>query len=173
MEDGCGGTCACPADVSCMTCPLRLVRVDQVDAAGTAASATIALDSSAAWGAAQPRLAEIVVAADAPVVLERLEVGDALAAAGKRVYRYPATNLPFERVDDRTWRLMVTSPGRNLPIMPGRWLTLHFARAGSAWAQGPLSFHLVRAEKLVAPEEANAALSATPFDSPVVIQARR
>lgn len=174
QDDGCGGTCACPVDVSCAACPLRLVRVDQADAPGTIAAATLALEATADWGDSLPRLAEVQVAASEPVVLERVEIGEPLALARKRIFRFSAQgNQPFERVDERTWRVMLVSGPRNLPIGPGRWLTLHFSRAGGAWAAGPVSFHLVRAERMVAPEDANAVLLGTPFEQPVVLQARR
>ena len=166
QEDGCGGRCACASDATCLSCPLRLVRVGDGGPAGTV---TLAVESSAVAGAPLPRIAELAVAADRPVELLQVAVGPSLASAGKRLHRFTDTDLPFRRDPDGSFRLLVFSARGHAAVPPGRWLTLRFAVAAEDTAH--VDFSLVRRPDTLAPAAADVALQATRYDKPLRVSA--
>jgi len=147
------------------------VRVDQTLVLGEISRATIAVESTAAGVA--PRIADLRVVADPPMQLNAVELGPPLQVAGKRLYRFAGTNLPYFRHADGSTQLLVFSLDKALPIDPGRWLTLRFSRPPGA--SGPeyrsVKFSLVRREQTLAPLDADAALQAGAWDSPLTVDA--
>ncbi len=171
-SDGCGGTCGpCDADVTCKDCKLRLVRVDQTIVLGEISRATIALESTATGP--DPRLADVRVAVDPPMELQTIEPGPPLQAAGKRLYRFTETNLPYFQLADGSFQLLVFSQDKALSIDPGRWLTMTFARPPGA--HGPayktVRFHLVHRAQTLAPIASDDALQTGAWDAPLAISA--
>ncbi|MBM4321587.1 MAG: hypothetical protein FJ125_17000 [Deltaproteobacteria bacterium] len=169
MEDGCGGRCPCSPDASCLSCPLRLVRV--VDPAAGEGTLTVSLWSSQVAGVPLPKLAELVIAADRPVQLQQVALGASLAAARKRLHRFTTSERPWQQLTDGSFRLLVYSGTQHLDIPPGRWLSLRFARTGGDATAGPVSFRLMRNPGGLAPAAADQALQETRYHTPLLFPA--
>ena len=129
---------------------------------------TIAVESSAVAGTPLPRLAELQIAADGPqgaVELLQVAVGPSLAATGKRLHRFTETDLPWQRLTDGSYRILVFSARDHAAIGAGRWLTMRFAIPESAADRDDVAFSIVRRPGLVAPEAADLALQDTRYES--------
>jgi len=147
------------------------VRVDQTLVLGEISRATVAIESTAAGAA--PRIADLRVAVEPAMQLDAVELGPPLQVAGKRLHRFAGSNLPYFRLADGSTQFLVFSLDKALPIEPGRWLTLRFVRPPGTG--GPeyrsVKFRLVRREQTLAPLEADAALQAEAWDSPLTVEA--
>jgi len=178
-DDGCGGRCPCPADLSCAECPLRLQRLDSRDDGRAVRHATLALESPIAVqspevtpGEAPPTLADLRIAADRPVTVEKLQIGPSLADSRKLLHRFTGTNLPWQITEDGQIRVLVLSGPRRTDIPPGRWLTLYL-EISEGGDPGPVSFRLVRRAGAVAPPAADTLLQRTPYDAPLSVSPAR
>ncbi|MEW5850751.1 MAG: hypothetical protein AB2A00_18330 [Myxococcota bacterium] len=171
-DDGCGYTCPCPGDVSCADCALRLVKVSQRTENGVVEQVTVAVESTSAL-VVKPRLADLHIAVDQPMTLERVQLGAALGSARKLLHRFTGTNLPYQQQPDGSWRIMVMPGPRNAEVEAGQWLVLTFTRQPGSQQQGPVSFRLLRHDEVLAPGAANQSLQATAYDSPLAVSATR
>lgn len=172
-DDGCGGTCGpCDEDASCVSCALRLVRVEHRLVAGEVSRVTLAIESVGAPGVPAPSLADLRFASDPPMLLERVHLGAPLQEAGKRLHRFTDTNLPFRPLGDGVFQLLVLALGRTEPITPGRLLLLNLTRPPGA--QGPewrqVSFRFLKRDETLAPRDADRALRNGPFDAALVVR---
>ncbi|MEW5847243.1 MAG: hypothetical protein AB2A00_00465 [Myxococcota bacterium] len=172
-DDGCGGTCPCAGATSCLECPLRLVLVDQWDDGVAVARVTVALESMASGsGDVLARVADLRFSGGPGLRLTAAQLGPALREARKELHRFARTNLPFEQLEDGTWRILVRPRTINPDVPPGRWLTMTWERTGPADG-APVTVSLVRRPQLLAPAAADSALQATPYDRPLTISVRR
>lgn len=171
-DDGCGGICPSAADFSCLDCGLKLVQVARELGDEGLSAVTLAVEVKSEAGK-EPRLADLRIAADQPVTLERVQATDVLGDAQKVLHRYVGTNLPFEQLADGTFRLVVESADvAHKPIGSGRWLTLRF-RTTQKSARSDVRFRLVRREQTFAPLAADGPLQASAYDTPLTIRATR
>lgn len=164
-DDGCGDRCPCADDFSCPTCGLRLQKLFAATERGRVTSADVAVVGDA-LGA---RLADLEFAVSPGARVTRVTAGPALTDATKLLYRFTATNLPFELLENRHVRvLVVSSPtsAENAAVAAGRWLTVHVENDG-AEAAADVDVALVKRAGVVAPADVDAALQAAAFDAPL------
>jgi len=124
-------------------------------------------------GVELPRLAELHVAADRPVRLVQVALGPSLASARKRLHRFTDTDLPWQRLADGSYRLLVFSGSQHGSVPPGRWLSLRFAPAAAGQAAQDVVFRLVRRPEVLAPAAADLALQETRYDAPLLVSVGR
>ncbi|MBI5497401.1 MAG: hypothetical protein HY904_20470 [Deltaproteobacteria bacterium] len=171
-DDGCGGTCPCPADLTCRDCPLKLVRLDQRSANGALARVTLALEGNNLANGTLARMADVRIAVSPAMELVSVRQEPLLRDANKELARFVETDRQFQKLPDGSWRVLLLSGPRNVDLQPGRWLTLTFA-AGAQPPVGPVSFSLVRQADVMAPAAADQLLQVSAYDTPLTIPPAR
>ena len=172
-DDGCGGACGpCPTAQSCEGCPLILSVVDRELGPDGLSALTLAVDFAASEPAPAPAMADLRLAVEGGVRLERVGITPSLLAAGKTLLRHPYTGKRFQVDQNGVHRfVLISSSGkRETKIPTGRWLLLRFVfeepQAGSA---APAVFSLVQREDVFAPAAADLALQSEGYDGRVVV----
>lgn len=155
----------CVEGVTCETCSIRLRLLDKRVEAGRLLEATIAVEYAPGAEAARPRLADLRILGDHDAKLMDVEVGDALTAAQKELYRDPATGVPFRARADGSYQIMAFAIGNTEVIEAGRIATLRFALRTSE----PVSFGLLRRQEVLAPPLADTVLQSSPYDHKLVV----
>ena len=159
QPDGCGGTCGpCARSESCESCALRL-HVAHVDA-----HVTVALHFTPPAGAPLPVLADLrFLLAGGHLV--RAGLARSLMDADKQLLGDPETGLPFRRLSDGTWQVVIASGSGAEALGAGTWLALQVAPEG----RGPVVVALAPRAEQLAPVEADAALYGQTLDGAVVV----
>jgi len=172
-HDGCGGTCGpCPSAQSCEGCALILSVVDRQESPAGPSSVTLAVDFAPTESSPAPALADLRLAVEGGVRLERVGITPDLLNAGKTLLRHPYTGKRYQVDQNGVHRfVLISSTGRRETKIPtGRWLLLRFAfdepQAGST---APAVFSLVQREELFAPAAADLALQSEGYDGRVVV----
>lgn len=167
-DDGCGGTCPCPEDVTCTDCGLRLVRVAVGGDSVALDTVSVAVEWNGPVDGVLPRIADIRVEATEELELERVQIHEPLVDGRKLLHRFTGTNQPFRRLSDGSLQVLVFPGPRNDVVRPGRWLTLHFKNPSRV--EGPLSFRLVPHEQMLAPSGADALANVEGAGRPLVVR---
>lgn len=159
--------------VTCPDCPLSLEVVARESALlGQPESVVVALSFRGA-PEALPVLADLRFQVSGPARLTRIGMAPSLMNAGKTLVADPDSGLPYRRLGDGTWQLMIT-PGASSPIEPGPWLFLRYELdpPDRPEAAVPFVIALVPREETFAPQAADAALWGTALGKPLVVWAQ-
>jgi hypothetical protein len=143
------------------------VRLNEVDSGNVIQQISIGVDWATAATATLPTTGDVRVKVDLPLTVSQVEVEQPLIDANKQLYRYVPTNLPWRQEADGSFRFLVKPTTGDLPIRPGRWLTITFSNPkGTA---GPANFQIVPRAQVVAPPGANDELG-TGYSNPLTVQ---
>ena len=171
-DDSCGGVCAaCPSDVSCPECALRLEIVDAQESGGVVTRLTLALVFDPPEGAVLPTSAEVRLRVQGVAKVLGLEVGPPIGAAHKQLAADPQTGGPFQLGADGTVRVVVLSTDQHLGIGAGTWWTWD-VRLGGAFEPPtePVVLSLIRdGDPMFAPPGAEAVVADPATGDPVVV----
>ena len=135
-------------------------------------SLTLAVDFTPTGSMPAPALADLRLAVEGGVRLERIGITPDLLDAGKTLLRHPYTGKRYQLDRNGVHRfVLISSTGkRETKIPTGRWLLLRFAfdepQAGST---APAVFSLVQREDVFAPAAADLALQSEGYSGRVVV----
>jgi len=166
--DGCGGTCLCAADTSCLTCALRLVRASQAGDARAVERVGVAVEWNGSTAGPFARVADLRILPDPGLEVERVQLHEPVIDAKKLIHRFTETNLPWRRLEDGSIQLLLLPGPHNDEIRPGRWLTVYFTNPTNK--AGPLHFRLVTDQSSLAPVEAHTLASDGSAAQPLVVR---
>lgn len=167
-DDGCGGTCPCPEDVSCEDCGLRLVRSELAGDSRVLDRLSVSVEWNGPVDGVLPRVADIRLNAPEHLEIERVQIHQPVVDARKLLHRFTGTNKAWRRLDDGKIQVLLLPGERNEVIRPGRWLTLHFVNPSRI--EGAQKFNLVAHDQMVAPAAADALAKVEGVQRPLVLQ---
>ncbi len=156
----------CEENANCTDCSLRLFLIESTIENGRLTGVVLGLDYQPGEGEPRPRVADIRIGVSAWSELIEVVEGPALDDAGKDLYIDPITGQPWKRRADGSYQFLAISFANTNTFTAGRMLTMTFSVDRSS----PVSFFLFRREEIFAPPEADAAIQASSYERPVVVQ---
>ncbi len=158
----------CEEVVSCPECPLVMSLVEKKVQGENITEVVLAVDYLPGPYEPRPRLLDLHLRTAPAVELSELVEGPALTDAGKNLGLDPYSGKPWMRVSDDYYRFVALSMSNTNTLVDGRLVTLTF----NVNLPGPVKLELLKREQIFAPADADGALQATPYHTPVVIMAR-
>jgi hypothetical protein len=164
-----------PAASSCEDCSLELrVLASTLDSSTNTLTATVAIDYNPEASEPNPRVLDVRLYANAPIVVKDVRGGDALKNAGKELVENPLTGKPWKGRGDGSKQMLVVSYTNTNRIQAGRILELDLTLDTSLFDSTMdlyrfLPVKLLKREQTFAPLEADSAIQSTDFGAAVVV----